>query len=271
MQRREIILQEPFTPGPGQLALINRDGHFVRLHPGQSAGAGDVVVVYDIDLTVDADLHAANRLFTSDYYPAASHGAWPDEKKLIAELVPESGAEVLEICCGAGRLAPTFIRGGNHVVAVDINEECIRSATLAEKEASAREGRPAVEYRVGDALQLPFADASFDLACIMDNSLGAFFGKRRQVLSELVRVCRRRVIVGLRQLPGVDDQIQIYTHGAGFLEFSQVHSLESFRQFLDVFPVAPHYRSGGERPWGGRIWFLIFDLGTDSAARRRST
>jgi ubiquinone/menaquinone biosynthesis C-methylase UbiE len=257
MQRREIILKEELTPTPGQMVLVNRDGLFERLGASEVAQPGQVVVVYDIDLKNEDDLTAANKLFSGDYYTHIRRGPYPDEMKVIEEFVPESGATVLEACCGAGRVAPALIRGGNQVTAIDNSEECIRRAIEVE---SKRDNRPAVSYQVADVLHLPFADKSFDIVSVMGNSLAGLFSKRRQMLSELVRVCRQRVILGLREVAEADDEVLIYSSQGGFFEFSLSHSLQTFRPFLDVFPKPPHYRHGDRRPYGGKVWFLVFDL-----------
>lgn len=262
MKRTEIVLTTELTPQPGQLVMVFRDSGFRRLREGEVGAPGEPVVIYEVDVSSEAELAEANAIFNAEFYPLARDRPWEDEAKIIAELVPESGAEVLEICCGAGRVAPSLVRGGNRVTAVDLSEACIRHAV---------ERQTPVDFRVADALHLPFADRSFDVVCVFGNSLGVFYSKRREVLAEMVRVCRQRLVLGLREQPDRPDEIQIFDSPHGFLEFSQSQSLEGVRPLLGLMPGTLHYRRGDMRPYGGQSWFLSVDLGTDSAPGSRNT
>lgn len=72
-----------------------------------------------------------------------------------------SQAQVLDIGCGAGLLANELSRQGMDVTGIDASE-----ASLAVARRYDNSGR--VNYRKGDANQLPFADGSFDAACALD-------------------------------------------------------------------------------------------------------
>lgn len=69
-----------------------------------------------------------------------------------------SGADVLEIAPGPGYFALEMARRGARVTGLDISPTMVEIAT-----ARAREAGLDVDFRHGDATQLPFADASFDL------------------------------------------------------------------------------------------------------------
>ena len=68
------------------------------------------------------------------------------------------GIRILDVGCGTGYFTRLLTKGGEsvHAVGIDIEETFIRYA----REASA--DLP-IEFQVGDALALPFEDASFDL------------------------------------------------------------------------------------------------------------
>jgi 2-polyprenyl-6-hydroxyphenyl methylase/3-demethylubiquinone-9 3-methyltransferase len=70
-------------------------------------------------------------------------------------------ARVLDIACGAGFLANALASRGHVVTGVDASESSL--AVAARHDATGK-----VRYAVGDALRLPFDDASFDVACAMD-------------------------------------------------------------------------------------------------------
>jgi SAM-dependent methyltransferase len=69
-------------------------------------------------------------------------------------LVPPPGGRTLEIGCGEGRVSRDLTARGHRVTALDA------SPTLLD---AARERESAVEYVLGHAEALPFADASFDV------------------------------------------------------------------------------------------------------------
>jgi SAM-dependent methyltransferase len=271
MKRDELVLDRELAPAPGRLVMVHRGRGFQLLRKDEAAAAGERVVMYEIDLADEGDLRAANALFSEVHYVNAHGNVWPDEREVIETHLPESGAEVLEICCGAGRVASSLVRADNKVTAIDLSEECIHYAHAIEIGAARREKRRAVTFKVADATKLPFPDRSFDIGCCFENSLGVFFSRRKQVLSELVRVCRQRVILGLRQVAGARDQVQIYASPEGFLEFAQVHSPATIKPLLEGLPATMTIQPGKPRPWGGTEWFVVLDLGTDSAAGRRNT
>jgi ubiquinone/menaquinone biosynthesis C-methylase UbiE len=71
-------------------------------------------------------------------------------------LVEEAGGEVLEIGAGTGKNLPLY-RAAERVVALDPDP-----AMRARAHDAAREARVPVEVAEGDAMALPFPDASFD-------------------------------------------------------------------------------------------------------------
>ena len=78
-------------------------------------------------------------------------------RQLIAGLPP--GAQVLEVAPGPGFLSIEMARLGNvHVTGLDISRTFVEIA--AEK---ARSAGVTVDFRQGDAAQMPFAAGSFDL------------------------------------------------------------------------------------------------------------
>lgn len=79
---------------------------------------------------------------------------------LVERAAPKPGERVLDIACGTGivaRFAAATI-GTGHVVGLDINEGMLAVA----RSRSASLGLH-IEWREASALDLPFADSSFDL------------------------------------------------------------------------------------------------------------
>jgi demethylmenaquinone methyltransferase/2-methoxy-6-polyprenyl-1,4-benzoquinol methylase len=100
-------------------------------------------------------------------------------RRLAARAVVQPGDEVLDSCCGTGDLAIADARLGGRVTGLDFSERMLERA---------RRKEPDLEWVRGDALALPFGDASFDAATVG-------FGVRNVAdleagLRELARVLR---------------------------------------------------------------------------------
>jgi len=99
------------------------------------------------------------------------------------QLDVPAGCELLDVACGSGQLALWAARDGVKVTGVDIASNLVQRANAR---ASA-EGLSA-RFVEGDAENLPFADASFD---VVTSLIGAMFAPRPELVArELVRVCR---------------------------------------------------------------------------------
>jgi ubiquinone/menaquinone biosynthesis C-methylase UbiE len=76
------------------------------------------------------------------------------------DLLPDvSGLEGLDIGCGEGHNTRLLVGRGARVTAIDIAEGFIGHARRVEAEAPL-----GIDYRVASAVELPFADATFDFA-----------------------------------------------------------------------------------------------------------
>lgn len=104
-------------------------------------------------------------------------------EEFVDRLSISPGMRVLDVACGTGNLAIPAARKGAHVTGVDIAPNLVAQA----RQRSAEEQVPAT-FEEGDAEQLPYPDAHFDLVMSM---FGAMFAPRpERVASELARVCR---------------------------------------------------------------------------------
>src|SRR5262245_38222270 len=71
----------------------------------------------------------------------------------ILRLAPRAGERILDVGTGTGLAARRVAATGAAVAGIDLGAELIETA---------RRLAPAIDFRVGDAEQLPFDDASFD-------------------------------------------------------------------------------------------------------------
>jgi demethylmenaquinone methyltransferase/2-methoxy-6-polyprenyl-1,4-benzoquinol methylase len=78
-------------------------------------------------------------------------------RRLTAAAVVRPGDRVLDAACGTGDLALADARAGGSVTGLDFSPAMLERA---------RRKAPELEWVEGDALALPFADASFDAATV---------------------------------------------------------------------------------------------------------
>ncbi len=104
-------------------------------------------------------------------------------QEFVGRLPIQPGTRVLDVACGTGNLAIPAARKGAQVCGVDIAPNLLEQA----RQRASDEGFTA-SFEEGDAEQLPYPDAHFDVVMSM---FGAMFGPRPElVASELARVCR---------------------------------------------------------------------------------
>jgi len=105
------------------------------------------------------------------------------EREFVARLKLAPGSQVLDVACGTGNTAIPMARLGAKVIGVDIAANLLEQAR-----ARARQEGVTADFREGDAEQLEFPDAAFD---VVVSIFGAMFAPRpEKVASELLRVCR---------------------------------------------------------------------------------
>jgi SAM-dependent methyltransferase len=99
-------------------------------------------------------------------------------------LGPVAGRSVLEIGCGAAQCGRWLAQVGARPVGVDLSAAQLRHARKLDRDTGI-----AVPVVVADAARLPFADASFDLACSAYGAL-PFVADTITVHQEVARVLR---------------------------------------------------------------------------------
>ncbi len=110
--------------------------------------------------------------------------------QLVAELAPQAGEAWLDVGTGTGGVAVRAARAGAKVTGSDLAPALIETA----KRLADEEGLQ-IRYEVGDAEQLPYEDASYD---IVSSSFGAMFAPDHgAVARELARVTRSGGRIGL--------------------------------------------------------------------------
>src|ERR1700733_2696641 len=121
--------------------------------------------------------------------------------------IPPDGGDVLEVAPGPGFLAIEMARSGKlHVTGLDISKTFVELARKNAAQAGVR-----VDFRAGNASEMPFAENSFDL--LVCRAAFKNFSEPQKALREMHRVLRpggTGVIIVLRlgtPLPGVQRYI----------------------------------------------------------------
>ena len=122
---------------------------------------------------------------------AGTDGGW--RRRAARETGLQSGGSALDVACGSGKLTAELTRlaGPNgRVAGLDFSPQMLELA---------RRRHPRIAFIEGDALSLPFDDASFDAATIA-------FGLRNLAdpirgLREMTRVARRAVVLEFLRPP----------------------------------------------------------------------
>lgn len=114
---------------------------------------------------------------TNDVLSLGQDRMW--RARVVRAVAPRAGERILDLAAGTGTSSDPFDRAGARVVACDFSVGMLREG---------KRKRPGLAFVAGDALRLPFADASFDAVTIS-------FGLRNMAdvslaLAEMARVTR---------------------------------------------------------------------------------
>lgn len=97
------------------------------------------------------------------------HRYW--KRRLVRLAGARPGLRALDLCCGTGDVTFALARAGVDTVGLDFSEPMLavarrRSATAASAASSKGEGRKEPVFLQGDAQEVPYPDASFDVVTI---------------------------------------------------------------------------------------------------------
>jgi ubiquinone/menaquinone biosynthesis C-methylase UbiE len=113
--------------------------------------------------------------------PASHRDAHGIHERVIDTLAPAAGDRWLDVACGTGAIAERAAAAGADVTGLDLSPVLIETA----QERAAEQGLD-IEYRVGDAENLPFEDGSFGK---VSSTFGIMFAPDHEAVArELARV-----------------------------------------------------------------------------------
>jgi SAM-dependent methyltransferase len=119
----------------------------------------------------------------------------PISSHLVNLLKIQPGESVLDIACGNGNTAITARRRGAKVTGIDFTSELLEIAKEEERIA----GINGIEWKEGDAHNLPFDDETFDVVL---STFGHMFATQPDIAAkELIRVTKKGGRIGLATWP----------------------------------------------------------------------
>lgn len=131
-----------------------------------------------------------------DQFVPAIFAQWAPMLATAAGLAP--GQRVLDVGCGTGvlaRMAADRVGPTGQVTGLDLNEGMLQVA---------RRLRPDIQWRRGDAADLPFPADEFDAA--LCQSALMFIPDATRAVAEMARVCRPGGVVGVQVYSSLDAQ-----------------------------------------------------------------
>lgn len=159
------------------------------------------------------------------------------------------GKRLLEIGCGMGYDSLEFLKRGVRVTAIDLTENAVRMT----RRHFETEGVQADDVRVGNALALDFADASFD--AVWSNGVLHATGNTQRAIDEVHRVLRpggRAIISHFYRRPSWmwtvhrlgREPIEAHEEDPPVNEFyTEEQILDMFRRFQVVETAREHHRA----------------------------
>ena len=160
----------------------------------------------------------------------STRGRWTGDTEynlIRRHLSLESGDRILDVGCGTGWFTRRFAADGCLATGVDLNAEWL---------AYARKRGKGGNYVQGDALALPFADASF--AHVVSVAALCFVKDWPRAMREIVRVSRHQFAIGLLHRPGL-----LYWHkgrhgGSGAYRGAHWHTRQEVQAAMADLPVS---------------------------------
>lgn len=170
-----------------------------------------------------------------DAWYATPRGRWIGETefallhKMLAPgmIEPGSGESILDVGCGTGWFTRRFAALDKlSVTGLDPNADWLNYAYQC---------APHINWREGDARSLPFDDNGFDT--VVSVTALCFIADWQQALREMVRVSRRRIVLGSLNRQSLLWREKGQEGGQGAYRGAHWHTADEVRAALAALPV----------------------------------
>jgi ubiquinone/menaquinone biosynthesis C-methylase UbiE len=132
----------------------------------------------------------ARATWAAGNYDAIVDHIWSVGGDLVGRVRVSAGDRVLDVACGTGNATIQAAQAGGEVTGLDLTPELLEGGRRRAAEAGVE-----IEWVEGDAEELPFADASFDVAV---STFGCMFAPSHQAAAdEIARVVRPGGRIGI--------------------------------------------------------------------------
>lgn len=145
---------------------------------------------FDTDSILSELKHRARATWSAGDYDAVATGIWPVGARVVTSVGVAGNDRVLDVAAGTGNAAVRAAQAGGIVTAVDLTPELFPAGRRRAADAGVE-----IDWIEGDAEQLPFDDAIFDVVL---STFGVMFAPRHAVAAaEMSRVLRSGGRMGL--------------------------------------------------------------------------
>jgi SAM-dependent methyltransferase len=177
-----------------------------------------------------------------------------------------NGHRVLDIGCGAGRHSFEALTRGARVVSADLDDVALKEVAQMGAAMVAEDQAPlgaTLNCTRADALELPFADASFER--IIASEVMEHIPDDESALHELHRVLKPNGILAVTVPRRWPEQIcwllsnDYHSAAGGHVRIYTRDDLESKLQRADLYPFRHHYAHALHSPY----WWLKCAIGVD--------
>lgn len=136
----------------------------------------------------------ARTTWSAGDYDAIAEGIWTAGAHIVRRVGVMPGERVLDVAAGTGNAAIRAAEAGATVTALDLTPELFEAGRRR-----AAEARVEIEWVAGDAEELPFDDAAFDVVL---STFGVMFAPRHEVAAaDIGRVLRPGGRIGITTWP----------------------------------------------------------------------
>lgn len=156
----------------------------------------------------------------------------PGHQTAMQVLIRMSGVQsqdrVLDVACGPGLVACEFAKIASQVNGIDVTAKMIEQAKTLQAEKQITN----IQWHIGAVPPLPFPDASFSV--VLTRYSFHHFIQPRQVLTEMIRVCRPGGMVLVADVALSPEKTTAYDHLEKLRDPSHVHAL-SIPEWEELF------------------------------------